>query len=136
MPKTPDPLLQAIVPVRVRYQECDPMNVAHHSAYPVWLEIARTELLRQQGQTYRDLEAAGEFLVVARLSVCYRRPARYDDLLDVRVELRPTAGVKLEHVYEIVRGGELLATAKTTLACVDAEGALRPVPQRLLNPGP
>ena len=41
--------------LRVRYPECDPMNVAHHSAYAVWLELARTELLREQGLAYRDL---------------------------------------------------------------------------------
>ena len=48
------------VPVRVRYVECDPMNVAHHSVYPVWLEIARTDLLRRRGNAYRDLEVAGD----------------------------------------------------------------------------
>lgn len=127
---------QITVPVRVRYQECDPMNVAHHSVYPVWLEIARTELLRSMGQTYRDLEAAGVFLVVAKLSLRYRRPAMYDDELDVTVTALPTVGVKLEHKYEIRRGKELLAAAETTLACVDGDGKLRPVPENVLNPGP
>lgn len=112
------------------------MNVAHHSVYPVWLEIARTELLRSMGQTYRDLEAAGVFLVVAKLSLRYRRPAMYDDQLDVTVTALPTVGVKLEHQYEIRRGKELLATAQTTLACVDGKGKLRPVPEKVLNPGP
>ena len=131
-----DQLPEITVPIRVRYQECDPMNVAHHSVYPVWLEIARTELLRSMGQTYRDLEAAGVFLVVAKLSVRYRRPAMYDDELEVSVTALPTVGVKLEHKYEIRRGRELLAAAETTLACVDRDGKLRPVPERVLNPGP
>ncbi len=104
------------------------MNVAHHSVYPVWLEIARTELYRTQGQCYRELEAAGLFLVVARLSVRYRRPALYDDELMVTATALPSAGVKLEHTYEIRRGGELIAAAETTLACVDADGKLRPMP--------
>ena len=123
------------VPIRVRYQECDPMTVAHHSVYPVWLEIARTELLRRRGRTYRDLEAAGVYLVVARLSVRYRRPAVYDDALEVEVTSLPTAGVKLEHRYRILRGQEVLAEAETTLACVDREGRLRPVPADVLEPG-
>jgi len=109
------------------------MNVAHHSVYPVWLEVARTELLRQQGGAYRELEASGVFLVVAKMNLRYRRPARYDDLLDVWVELQPSAGVKVEHAYEIRRAGELLATAQTTLACVDGQGKLRPVPEALLG---
>ena len=129
-------LPQITTPIRVRYCECDPMGVAHHSAYPVWLEIARTELLRSQGQAYRDLEAAGVFLVVAKLSLRYRRPARYDEELEVAVVSLPTAGVKLEHRYEVRRGGELLATAQTTLACVDGKGKLRSVPDAVLNPRP
>jgi acyl-CoA thioester hydrolase len=127
---------EAEVPVRVRYQECDPMNVAHHSVYPVWFEIARTELLRQRGQSYRDLEVAGVFLVVAKLNIRYRRPALYDDELTIRVISLPTAGVKLEHEYEVRRGHELLAAASTTLACVDREGKLRPVPAAILHPRP
>jgi len=130
------PLPQITAAIRVRYCECDPMGVAHHSAYPVWLEIARTELLRSQGQAYRDLEAAGVFLVVAKLSLRYRRPARYDDELDLTVVSLPTVGVKLEHHYEVRRGGELLATAQTTLACVDGDGKLRVVPEAVLNPRP
>lgn len=129
-------LPEITVPVRVRYQECDPMNVAHHSVYPVWFEIARTELLRSRGQAYRALEEAGVFLVVAKLSIRYRRPALYDDELTVRMVSLPTAGVKLEHTYEVRRGGELLAKAETTLACVDGDGKLRPVPEAVLNPSP
>src|SRR5262245_38934795 len=47
------------IEIRVRYPECDPMGVAHHAAYPVWLEIGRTELLRQGGVSYQQLEAEG-----------------------------------------------------------------------------
>jgi len=127
--------LSTTVSVRVRYPECDPMGVAHHATYPVWLEIARTELLRRQGEAYRTLEESGVFFVVARLSLRYRRPARYDDELDITVTCRPSAGVKLEHCYAVRRGGELLATAETTLACVDGGGKLRPVPSALLPQG-
>ncbi|MCE9591879.1 MAG: acyl-CoA thioesterase [Planctomycetes bacterium] len=116
------------IEVRVRYCECDPMNVAHHSVYPVWMEIARTEMLRKAGVAYRELEDRGVFFVVARMSLKYRRPARYDDLLTIRAELLPSAGVKVEHTYEIRRGGELLATAETTLVCVDRAGKVQPVP--------
>ena len=126
------------IEVRVRYSECDPMRVAHHASYPVWFELARTQLLREQGVAYRDLEEAGVFFVVARLSVRYRRPARYDDLLRVVVTAARSAGVKIDHRYEVRRveaGGreELLATGETTLACVDSEGRVRGVPEHLLG---
>ncbi len=125
-------VLSTTVSVRVRYPECDPMGVAHHAAYPVWLEIARTELLREQGEAYRALEAAGVFFVVARLSLRYRQPAHYDDQLSIDVTCGRSAGVKLEHAYTVHRGEEVLATAETTLACVDRDGKLRPVPEGLL----
>ena len=128
--------LQTTIRVRVRYQECDPMNVAHHSVYAVWLEIARTELLRERGVAYADLEKAGVFFVVARMSLRFRRPALYDDELDITAVAEHSAGVKLDHRYEVRRAGELLATAQTTLACVDRDGKLRPIPGELLSPSP
>lgn len=120
------------VPLRVRYVECDPMNIAHHSVYPVWMEIGRTELLRAQGANYADCERNGVFFAVARLNIRYKKPARYDDELELDVVGLPCAGVKVEHRYELRRGGELLMTAETTLVCVTGEGKAVPVPEGLL----
>ena len=61
-----------------RYAETDKGGVIHHSVYPVWFEMGRTELLRANGVAYRDLEAQGTFFVVAELRIKYRRPAFYD----------------------------------------------------------
>ena len=118
------------VPVRVRYCECDPQQVAHHSVYPVWLEIARTELLREQGVAYRDLEARGVVMVVARMALRYFKPARYDDLITIDVQQSLAARVKIEHTYTVRREGERLATAETTLVCVDAQGRPCPLPKK------
>lgn len=107
------------------------MNVVHHSVYPVWFELARTELLRRQGEVYRELEAEGVLFVVARLNVRYHRPAMYDDELSIHVRALPSAGVKIEHEYKVRRGEQTLATAETTLACVDRHGKLRPIPDAL-----
>lgn len=123
---------QTVAPIRVRYSECDPMRIAHHASYAVWMEIARTELLREQGAPYRACEEQGVFFVVARMSLKYKRPARYDDLIEVHVTGLPSAGVKVEHTYELRRGGELLATAETTLVCTDTKGKAVPVPPGLL----
>ena len=126
--------MEADVPVRVRYVECDPMNVAHHATYPVWLEIARTDLLRQRGTTYKDIEASGLFIVVAELTIRYRRPAMYDDLLRIHVRLLASAGVRIEHDYQIYRAEELLAEASTLLVCVDRAGRPQPIPSIILPP--
>ncbi len=144
--RTPAPPIRARAPVplegavrlRVRYCECDPMNVAHHAAYAPWLEIGRTELLRDAGVAYADMERHGLFLVVVRLEVRYRRPIRYDDLIEVRTRVHAAGRVKIDHAYALVvleRDGsasdEIAATASTTLACVGRDGRPRELPDFL-----
>ena len=120
---------QADIEIRVRYAECDAMGVAHHSVYPIWLEIARTELLRRRGHCVsRPRKRGGFSLWWARLSLRYRAPARYDDLLHVDVKVLPCHGVKVEHEYQVRRDQEVLCTAQSTLVCVDRQGKLQPVP--------
>jgi acyl-CoA thioester hydrolase len=119
---------------RVRYAECDPMGVAHHTAYPVWFEMGRTELLREMQKgalTYRDLEARGVLLAVVSLQVRYKRPARYDDLLTLKTTLIEAAHVKILHEYELRQEQTLLATGSTTLACLDRNGRPQPLPHEL-----
>ena len=116
------------IQVRVRYAETDRMGLLHHANYLVYFEQARTELLRQQGRTYKDMEAEGFFLVLAKVEVKYRMPAHYDDLLTIRTTVTRTSPVRLEHRYEVFRDGKLLAEGSTTLACVDREGKLQAMP--------
>jgi len=131
--KESNPISVTTIEVRVRYSECDSGGVAHHSVYPIWLEMARTEALRAHGVAYRDIEAQGVLFVVARLSLRYRRPARYDEVIRVVVKTLPTAGVKVDHEYEIFRGEELLTTAETTLVCIDRQGNLKPIPPGMVG---
>ena len=114
--------------IRVRYTECDPMGVAHHTAYPVWFEIGRTELLRQRGLAYRDLEQQGFLIAVVKLSVQYKQPARYDDLLLLQTSVTDVRRATIEHAYELRRDGRLLTTAITTVVCLDRDGRPQPLP--------
>jgi acyl-CoA thioester hydrolase len=120
------------IEVRVRYAECDPMGVLHHAMHPVYLEMGRTELLRQSGYTYKDLEAKGIYLVITRLELRYRSPARYDDLLTIRTTLRRMTHTRIEHDYEITVAGRVVCEANTTLACVDRDARVRPLPDQIL----
>ena len=97
--------------LRVRYNECDPMGVAHHTVYPVWFEMGRTELLRESGRSYRELEANGFMIAVVKLSVQYRRPARYDDLLVLETRIESHRRATIDHAYELRRAGVVLTTA-------------------------
>lgn len=125
------------------------MHVVHHAAYIPWLEIGRTELLRTSGISYAQLEQEGVFLVVVSLEARYRRPALYDDVVEIRTRVRvgedgkaqPTlrSRVKIEHEYDVVvveRGGQkvevLCVSAATTIACVDKGGRPRALPEWLM----
>jgi acyl-CoA thioester hydrolase len=132
--------VQGEIRLRPRYCECDPMGVAHHAAYAPWLEMARTEMLRDGGVTYAQLEAAGVFLVVTKMEIKYRRPAMYDQEIIVRTRVTGGGRARIDHAYDIleVRGdgsiGGVLASATTTLACVDGDGRPRALPD-WLTPG-
>lgn len=116
------------IQVRVRYAETDRMGLLHHANYLVYFEQARTELLRDGGRTYKDLEDQGFFLVVAKLEVKYKLPAHYDDVLTIRTTVTRTSPIRIEHKYEVLRGGALIAEAFSTLACVGGDGKLREMP--------
>lgn len=117
--------------IRVRYAETDRMGYLHHAQYLVYFEQGRTELLRAQGLSYRDVEDGGHYLVVVKFDVRFRRPAGYDDLLRLRTILVRTTPVRVEHKYELYRGKELLCEANSTLACVDVNGQLQALPAAL-----
>jgi acyl-CoA thioester hydrolase len=124
------------------------MGVVHHASYVPWLELGRTELLRDSGLSYAKLESLGVLLVIVKLEVRYRRPIRYDDLIEVRTTVTGGSRVKLDHAYELVLvepasgwaswpGGRpaepiVLAAASTTLAAVHRDGRPRPLPDWLV----
>ena len=104
--------------LRVRYAETDAMAVAHHATYPVWFEVARTELMHALGLPYTEMEARGYYLMLSGLHVQYRRAARYDDRLDITTRITEIRSRTLKFAYEVHRLApdgtrELLATGET-----------------------
>ncbi|HRP08208.1 MAG TPA: thioesterase family protein [Gemmatimonadales bacterium] len=120
MQATPDPGI-AIARHRVNYSEIDRMGVVYHARYLVWMDVARTELLRGTGVSYRELEELGLHLVVSEASLTYRRAARYDDPIRVRTWVRELASRRVTFGYAIEHDetGELLVTATTSLLVLD-----------------
>lgn len=122
---------QLDVPVRVRYDDADPMGFLHHSKYLIYFEMGRTELLRAAGGNYRDMEDSGLLIVVVKAECRYRKPARYDDQLIIRTRVTRVSMAKIEHDYQVLRGDDCLATGNTTLAVIDRQGKVQPVPEWL-----
>jgi acyl-CoA thioester hydrolase len=121
--------------IRVRYAETDRMGLLHHANYLVYFEQGRTELLRTQGLTYKDLEDTGFLLVLTKVQVQYRRPAHYDDLLTLRTIVERVTAVRIDHRYELLCEGQLLAEGSSTLACVDRTGRPQALPDFLRGDG-
>jgi acyl-CoA thioester hydrolase len=119
------------IAIRVRYAETDRMGLLHHANYLVYFEQGRTELLRTMGFSYRDIEDQGFYLVLTKIQVRYKSPAYYDDLLTLRTTVTRTTLVKIEHKYEILRDGIVLAEGESTLGCVDRQGKVQPLPDSL-----
>jgi acyl-CoA thioester hydrolase len=122
------------IEIRVRYTEVDAMGYLHHSRYFQYFEIGRVELLRQSGFNYADLEQQGVLFVVVKAECAYRAPARYDEVLQLTTRIARQTPVRIDHTYELRRGTTLLADARTTIACVDRTGQLRPIPESLGPP--
>jgi acyl-CoA thioester hydrolase len=116
---------------RVRYQETDAQGRVHHANYFTYFEMGRVEQLRAAGLDYRQIEADGVFLVVVEIGCKYRKGAVYDDVLRLETTTVQARGVRIEHEYRVYRGDELIVEGRSTLACVDREGRVRPLPDYL-----
>ena len=103
------------ITIRARYAETDAMGVVHHASYVIWLEQGRSELLRALGVSYREIEAAGFFVVLSDLRVRYHASARYDDLVLLRATLDGLRSRQLSFAYQLRLGatGALLVTARS-----------------------
>ncbi len=120
-----------------RYSETDQGGVVHHSVFAVYFEMGRTELLRANGLAYKDLERAGVFFVIAELHIKYRRPAYYDEQLELETRCSKVTASKVEHGYRLTRksDGTVIAEGTSVLACVSKDGGVRRMPE-FMYPGP
>jgi acyl-CoA thioester hydrolase len=127
-PVEADPISESLV--RVNYSETDQMGVVYHANYVIWLDIARTEHLRRTGLTYRELEEMGYRLAVGEVTVRFRQPARYDDLVRVRCWVRDLASRRIVFGYAVEHAdsGRLLATASTSMMVLDDAMVLSRLP--------
>jgi acyl-CoA thioester hydrolase len=119
--------------VRVRYPETDQMGIVHHSNYLVWFEVGRTELMRQIGTPYSDLEKAGIYMPVVEAAAAYHSPAHCDEVLQIESEVTEATRVKVSFSYRVTRldDGRLLATGKTIHVATDGDGRPKRMPPEI-----
>lgn len=128
-------MLESAIEFRVRYAETDQMGVVYHANYLIWCEMGRTDLMRELGATYAELERQGVYLAVSEARIRFRASARYDDRVRVRTALARvrSRGVRFSYVVENVETLKVLARAETDLLCLDAHGSPRQLPVALYD---
>ncbi|HSG81884.1 MAG TPA: thioesterase family protein [Gemmatimonadota bacterium] len=121
---------ESSIEFRVRYCESDQMGVVHHANYLAWCEMGRTDLMRQLGVSYAELEHRGVYLPVSEVRVRFRSPARFDERIRVRTSVTRlrSRGVSFAYEVENPETGVALASAETDLVCIDRGGATRTLP--------
>ena len=123
------------ITLRVNYSETDQMGVVYHANYLIWFDRARTELMRETGVTYRELEQQGVYLAVSEVKVRYHAAACYDDLVRVRCWVRDLASRRVTFGYAVERAetGELLATGETALVSLTHQHTLTRIPAYVVD---
>ena len=127
-------MFQHVTKIRVRYADTDQMRLVHHAKYFEYFEQARSDLLREIGLPYSEIEHMGFYLPVLEAYAKYRQPVRYDELIEVITSLQeiPTSRIRIE--YEIRRDGEILAEGHTVHIFVNAQsGKPTRAPKKFLD---
>ena len=118
--------------IRVRYAETDAMGIVHHAVYPVWMELGRSDLLRQLGESYGAWEAQGVRMSVSELKLTYRAPCRYDELVAVRTWVKEAGRRKVVFAYAITRDGTRLVEGESVHLITGPDGRNRTLPDGML----
>lgn len=105
--------------IRVRYAETDQMGFVYYGNYATYYEVARTEALRSLGVTYKQVEDAGVMMPVLRNNSLYLKPARYDDLIDIKVIVKDRPEARMIFFYEFYVEDVLIHKGDTTLVFVN-----------------
>ena len=100
--------------IRVRYAETDQMGYVYYGNYGAYYEVARTEMLRKTGFSYKELEEMGIMMPVLEMNIRYFQPAKYDELLTIKVIIKEKPKVRIKFEYEVYNQQEILLNKGTT----------------------
>ncbi len=114
--------------IRIIFGDTDQMGVVYYANYLRFFESARAAYWRSLGKSYKDLEAAQIALPVVEAHCNYKKPALYEDLLEVDVEVGEVRAASLRFVYVIRRGADLIAEGYTRHAVIGPTGRPRALP--------
>ena len=126
---------QHVLPVRVYYEDTDFTGIVYHGAYVRFFERGRSDFLRLCGIHHRELHgrdgAPGLAFAVRAMALDFKKPARIDDVLDVRTRLIDHKGARISLEQRILRGEDLLVGASVTVAVITLDGRPTRLPEDL-----
>ena len=99
---------------KVKYYECDPMGVVHHSNYVRFMEEALVEMMDRLGFGYERMEAEGVISPVLSLTCKFLRPAHFQEVVEISVRLSSSTAMKVSFAYEMRVEGNVVMTAEST----------------------
>lgn len=115
-------MLESTCKIRVRYSETDQMGYVYYGNYASYYEVARVEMLRDLGTSYKEMEESGIMMPVLELKCKYIKPARYDDELTIKVKIVDKPKMRITFHYEIFNEQNVLINiGETTLVFVDVK---------------
>ncbi len=113
--------------IEVRYAETDQMGVVYHANYLVWMELGRTQLIKELGFNYAEMEKDGIISPVLDIQASYKKPLRYGDTATIKTWVDEYDGIRSVYKYEIFNGeGELALTGSSKHVCVKKD-SFRPI---------
>lgn len=120
--------MESITKITARYAETDRMGIIHHSVYPVWFEVGRTDYIKQCGMSYSEMEKSGVMTPLSELHCKYFKPAYYEDRLLIKTTVSKISAARITFNYKVVNEstGELLCVGSTVHGFVDTN-TFRPV---------
>jgi len=128
-------MFEAQTQIRVRYAETDQMGYVYYGNYATYFEVARVETLRQMGLSYKELEGQGVMMPVLENWSKYIAPAKYDELLTIKVMIKERPNVRISFHYEIYNPDDkLIHIGETKLVFVDIDTRKpRQIPKVFIN---
>ena len=107
--------------LRVRWGECDEQGVVYFVNYAEYVDLALTELWRERVRPYKEMMASGTDMMVAEMTLRYRGSARFDEELDVVLEVERLGDTSLTSAWRIERDGGVLVEGSIRHVCVSTE---------------
>lgn len=130
------PIVSYTHSLRSRYGETDRMGYVYYGRYLEYFEVARTEMIRSYGLSYREMEESGIMLPVIHAELEYKAPILYDDEMQVTVKIFDVPSVRLQTYYEVTTAASdhVHVFGEVTLCFMDAESRKpRKAPQTFLE---